>query len=110
MPEFLGPLQLGPLDLQNPRQLMNPDAESALQFPCRFPIKAMGRAECELVSLVTEVAARHDPHFEPGTVRSKDSSGGRYRSITITIHATSRAQLDAIYRELTAREEILMVL
>lgn len=89
---------------------MNPDTESALQFPCRFPIKAMGHAERDLVALVGEIAARHDPDFDADAIRSKASTGGRYVSVTITIHATSRAQLDAIYRELTAREEILMVL
>ena len=56
---------------------MNSDAESALQFPCRFPIKAMGHAERDILSLVGEIAARHDPHYKPETARSKSSSGGR---------------------------------
>ena len=89
---------------------MNPDAESALRFPCRFPIKAMGHAEDDILSLVGEIAARHDPQFKPDSARSKASSGGHYVSVTIEINATSRDQLDAIYRELTARDEILMVL
>ncbi len=89
---------------------MTSDADTALQFPCRFPIKAMGRAECDLIALVGEIAARHDPQFDCRSLRSKASSAGRYVSVTITIHATSRAQLDTIYRELTARDEILMVL
>ncbi len=89
---------------------MTSDADAALQFPCRFPIKAMGRAECDLIALVGDIAARHDPQFGNDSMRSKTSSAGRYVSVTITINATSRAQLDAIYRELTARDEILMVL
>ncbi len=89
---------------------MTSDADTALLFPCRFPIKAMGRAECDLVALVGEIAARHDPQFDSDTMRSKASSAGRYVSVTVTINATSRAQIDAIYRELTARDEILMVL
>lgn len=70
----------------------------------------MGSAERDIVALVSEIAARHDPDFDPDAVRSKSSSAGRYVSVTLDIHATSRDQLDAIYRELTAREEILMVL
>ena len=89
---------------------MTSDPESALQFPCRFPIKAMGPVERDIVALVSAIAARHDPDFNPDAVRSTSSSGGRYVSVTLDIHATSREQLDAIYRELTAREEILMVL
>lgn len=89
---------------------MSPETESALEFPCRFPIKAMGPAEHDLVDLVGTIVARHDPQLDFNAIRSKASSGGRYVSVTITVNATSRAQLDAIYRELTAREEILMVL
>lgn len=89
---------------------MIPESESALQFPCRFPIKAMGHARYDLVSLVSEIAARHDPEFRSDAIRTRASSGGRYVSITVTVQATSREQLDNIYRELTARDEILMVL
>lgn len=70
----------------------------------------MGAADGDIAALVCEVAARHDPQFTPDALRSRASSGGRYVSVTVEIQATSREQLDAIYRELTAREEILMVL
>lgn len=70
----------------------------------------MGAVDHDIAALVGEVAARHDPAFSPDALRSKSSSAGRYVSVTVDIHATSREQLDAIYRELTAREEILMVL
>lgn len=70
----------------------------------------MGSVDRDIASLVSAIAARHDPDFEPEALRSKSSRGGRYVSVTVEIHATSREQLDAIYCELTAREEILMVL
>jgi len=83
---------------------------SPLTFPCRFPIKAMGRADGNLASVVTDIVARHDPALGPDAVRSRPSRAGNYVSVTVLVQATSREQLDAIYRDLTAHEEILWVL
>lgn len=89
---------------------MTPADASPLKFPCRFPIKAMGRADGDLPALVSDIVGRHDPALRPEAVRSRPSRAGNYVSVTVTVEATSRAQLDAIYRELSAHDKILWVL
>ena len=86
------------------------DEESLLEFPCRFPIKAFGAAEEDFDSLVLSLVRRHAPDLSDSTVRKRLSNGGRYMSVTVTINATSREQLDAIYRELTAESRVVMAL
>jgi putative lipoic acid-binding regulatory protein len=84
--------------------------KAPLEFPCKFPIKAMGLAEHEIGAIVAEIVGRHAPDVYPAAVRTRPSREGRYVSVTVTINATSREQLDAIYQELTACEQILVVL
>lgn len=83
---------------------------SPLQFPCNFPIKAMGYADRGLDLLVVEIIRRHVPDIAENAVRSRASSGGKYCSITVTIRASSRAQLDAIYQDLTDCQQVLVAL
>ena len=52
----------------------NPNKESLLEFPCRFPIRAMGRAEPGFDSLVVEIVRRHVPDLREGAVISRPSS------------------------------------
>jgi putative lipoic acid-binding regulatory protein len=89
---------------------MQTETESPLQFPCRFPIKAMGLAVEGLHLHVYELVKRHAPQTEPQAVSYRASKNGKYISVTVTIEATSRQQLDAIYEELTASELIMMAL
>lgn len=84
--------------------------EDLLQFPCRFPIKAIGRQRDDLDAVVFRIVNRHVPDLGEGAIRSRPSAKGNYCSITVTITATSQAQLDAIYRDLSACELITMVL
>ncbi|RMG31318.1 MAG: DUF493 domain-containing protein [Gammaproteobacteria bacterium] len=84
--------------------------QGPLQFPCDFPIKVMGRASSSFELKVVEIVRRHVPDLGEGAVRSRLSREGKFVSITVTIRARSREQLDALYRELTADEDILMVL
>jgi uncharacterized protein len=81
-----------------------------LQFPCRFPIKAMGRADCDVEAIVVEIVRRHAPGFEAAAVRVRASSGGKWVAVTVTIEAQSRAQLDAIYRDLSAHDSVVWAL
>jgi len=81
-----------------------------LGFPCDFPIKVMGRAEEGFEDRVVEIVRRHAPDLGEGAVQVRDSRGGNYLSVTVTIRAESRAQLDAIYRDLTGDERVLMAL
>lgn len=86
------------------------DQESPLKFPCEFPIKAMGRATPELEIAVLEIMHRHVPDLGEGAVRTRKSRQGNYLSITVTIQARSREQLDAIYMDLTACEYIVFAI
>lgn len=84
--------------------------EGPLQFPCRFPIKAMGRADADMEAIVVEIVGRHATGFDAATVRVRASSGGKWLAVTVTIEAESRAQLDAIYQDLTAHESVVWAL
>ena len=83
---------------------------SALEFPCAFPIKVMGRTQPGFAQQVVEVVRHHAPDFEPATLEMRASSAGNYLSVTATINATSRAQLDDLYRALCAHPMVTMVL
>jgi hypothetical protein len=85
-------------------------AESPLQFPTAFPIKVMGLTRDGFAQAIVTVVRKHAPEFDPATVEMRASSRGKYLSLTCTITATSRAQLDDLYRELTAHPMVVMVL
>jgi putative lipoic acid-binding regulatory protein len=89
---------------------MNNEQAFPLAFPCRFPIKAMGLAETDFDALVTSIIRRYVPHLPEGAVASRASRGGKYLAVTVTIEATSREQLDAIYRDLAGHARVLMAL
>lgn len=84
--------------------------ETLIEFPCQFPIKAMGKADDNFEALVIELVRKHAPDLGEGAVNTRDSKGGKYLSVTVTVRATSREQLDNIYRELTACEQVLFAL
>jgi putative lipoic acid-binding regulatory protein len=83
---------------------------SPLSFPCDFPIKVMGRKEPGFAQKVMEIVLRHAPDFDPGTIGMRPSRQGKYLSVTCVIRATSREQLDALYRELCDDPAVVMVL
>lgn len=89
---------------------MPEDEESALRFPCEFPIKAMGRSDCELDIQVVEIVRRHAPDLSEGKIHLRNSRQGNYTSVTVIVTATSRAQLDAIYQDLVDCEDVIMAL
>ncbi|APZ44729.1 YbeD family protein [Acidihalobacter ferrooxydans] len=84
--------------------------DTLLEFPCDFPIKAFGPAISEFPELVMEMVRCHAPDTPDEALVCKTSSGGRYFSVTVNVRATSRAQLDEIYRMLTASELVTMAL
>lgn len=86
------------------------DAASVLAFPTAFPIKIMGRREGGFTRDVIAIVLRHAPDFMPGTIETRPSREGKYISLTATINATSREQLDALYRELCDHPSVVMVL
>lgn len=88
----------------------SPAEDTLLTFPCLFPIKVMGRAEGDFDALVVDLVRRHVAGLAEQAVRRRPSANGAYVSVTVTIEAQSREQLDAVYRELTAEARVLMVL
>jgi putative lipoic acid-binding regulatory protein len=86
------------------------ESESLLEFPCKFPIKVMGAAIPEFRERVLEIARRHAPNLSEQAVSERSSRGGRYISLNIVVDATSREQLDGLYRELTGCELVAVVL
>lgn len=87
-----------------------PPEESLIEYPCDFPIKVMGKAHPEFAQILTEVVKEHDPEFDAVTVEMRASKGGNYLSLTFTVRATSREQLDALYRSLHGHPMVSVVL
>lgn len=89
---------------------MSTEEKSLLTFPCQFPIKVMGKAIDAFELFVLEVMRKHVSDIQESAITLRKSENGNYLSITITINATSKEQLDAIYHELTASSLVLMAL
>lgn len=85
-------------------------SETLLEFPCRFPIKVMGRNEAGFTELVVAAVREHGGTIGDGDVASRPSRTGRYLAVTVTFTAGSREQIDAIYRLLSATEQVLYLL
>jgi putative lipoic acid-binding regulatory protein len=83
---------------------------SLLEFPCRFPIKAMGRQSDEFEAIVTAIVLKHAELWPDEPIRSTPSKAGRFVSITAVVEARSQAQLDAIYQDLTDCVHVLVAL
>ena len=83
---------------------------SLLRFPCEFPMKVMGRRSDGFAQLVADIVLRHAEDFRPETIEMRSSKNARYLSLTVTINARSREQLDALYSELSKHPMVMMVL
>jgi len=89
---------------------MTEEKTSLLEFPTSFPLKIMGEARNNFAHTVVEIVRRHAPDYDPATLEIRPSSQGKYLGLTCVINATSQAQLDALYRELSAHPFVKMVL
>ena len=87
-----------------------PPEESLIEYPSRFPIKVMGAHVEGFVEAITIVAQQFDPEFDAATIEQRPSKGGNYLGLTITVTATSREQLDELYRTLTTHPMVKVVL
>ncbi|RZL45789.1 MAG: DUF493 family protein [Variovorax sp.] len=76
--------------------------ESLIEYPSAFPIKVAGANVDGFVHAMTQIVERFDPTFDASTIELRNSKAGNYLSVTLTVTATSRAQLDDIYRALTS--------
>jgi putative lipoic acid-binding regulatory protein len=86
------------------------DTPALLAFPCDFPIKVMGKRQAAFAQTIVDIVKRHAPDFDPATLEMRASREATYLSLTLTIRATSRAQLDDLYRELCDHPMVTMVL
>lgn len=84
--------------------------ESLLEFPCDFPLKVVGRAAPDFQSLVVRIVEHHVGEIPENHVRSRLSRDGTFVALTCLIRATSKAQLDALYEELSGHDRVLIVL
>ncbi|MBI5649918.1 MAG: DUF493 domain-containing protein [Chloroflexi bacterium] len=89
---------------------MKPPPQPALEFPARFPIKAIGKHTGDFELIVIEIVRRHAPDLRADAVTARVSNGGKYLAVTATILAQSQQQLDALYRELSAHDQVVYVL
>ena len=88
----------------------DPRKDSLIEYPSLFPIKVMGLHADDLVHNITQLSKEFDPFFDATTVELRPSSTGKYLGVTITITATSREQLDDLYRALTSHPMVKVVL
>jgi putative lipoic acid-binding regulatory protein len=87
---------------------MTSEEPRGFEFPCSYEIKAMGIDDGRFHEVVVEIIRRHCDRVRQDSLRSRSSRGGKYVSISVVIEAESRAQLDAIYDDLTAHDKVLM--
>lgn len=84
--------------------------ESLIEYPSQFPIKVMGLKAEGYVHAITIIAHQFDPAFDASTIELRESKGGKYLGVTITVTATSREQLDELYRTLSTHPMVKVVL
>ncbi|MRR52346.1 MAG: DUF493 family protein [Rhodocyclaceae bacterium] len=89
---------------------MSDKPETLLEFPCDFPLKIMGAARDGFAQTILEVVLTHAPDFDAARMEMRPSKAGNYLSLTCTVRATSKAQLDALYRELSSHPMVKVVL
>lgn len=83
---------------------------SLIEYPCDFPIKIMGKAHQDFTQIALAIVKFHAPDFDATTISVRASKNGTYLSITCTIRATSRSQLDELYRALSKHPLVTVVL
>ncbi len=86
------------------------DAEGAIEFPCRFPVKAMGRNEEDFCAHVLHLLDGHRGQIDMTQLQQQSSRSGHYLSVTLVVQAHSKAQLDDIYQILSADARVLVAL
>ena len=87
-----------------------PPEQSLITYPSAFPIKVMGAQVPGYLEAMVAVARQFDPGFDPASIEQRPSSGGKYLGLTLTVNATSREMLDALYRTLSTHPMVKVVL
>jgi putative lipoic acid-binding regulatory protein len=86
------------------------EPDTLIEFPCDFPLKVMGATQDGFAQAIVDIVTKHAPDFDAAKVEMRPSKAGNYLSITCVVRATSKPQLDALYRELTAHPWVKIVL
>ena len=89
---------------------MSDSTQPELVFPCQFPLSVIGNDEDDFASFVIEIVCRHVPDLDATSFTTRPSSGNKYLSVSTNFTAESRAQMDALYRELSSHKRILTIL
>lgn len=89
---------------------MPSEPESLIEYPCDFPIKILGKTQAGFAQTVFEIVRAHAPDFDASTMEMKTSKQAKYLSVTCVVRATSREQLDQLYRALCDHPLVVMVL
>lgn len=89
---------------------MNSSDESPITYPCDFPIKIMGVTQDAFAQTMVDLVRLHDPAFDAGKMEMRPSTKGNYLSLTVTVRAISREQLDNLYRALSSHPMVKVVL
>ena len=94
----------------SPPTQADPRKESLIEYPCSFPIKVMGARVDGFAEAMVQIAQQFDPEYDPATLEMRPSKAGNYLSVTLTIRATSREQLDNLYLALTGHPMVKVAL
>ena len=89
---------------------MKTDEKPQIEFPCKYPIKILGDSQNELMEHVLQVMNTHAPGVADSEITTKQSSQGKWQSITVVITATGKPQLEAIFADLKTNDSVKMVL
>ncbi|GAC1406232.1 MAG: YbeD family protein [Burkholderiaceae bacterium] len=94
----------------SPTQLEPAPRASLIEYPSNFPIKIMGAKHEHFVQSMVDLVKRFDPDFDAATIELRPSTQGNYLGMTVTVRATSREQLDALYRALSSHRMVKVVM
>jgi uncharacterized protein len=92
------------------KQSIDASQETLIEFPCDFPIKVMGETQADFTDEMIKTIQKQLPSFNASHIEMRGSSGGKYISLTCTVHVSSKPQLDAIYRALTSHPMVKFTL
>jgi putative lipoic acid-binding regulatory protein len=87
-----------------------PPSQSLIEYPSAFPIKVMGAQVEGFETAMVAIATAFDPGFDPASIERRPSKAGKYMGLTLTVTATSREQLDELYRTLSTHPMVKVVL
>ena len=89
---------------------MSEQEKPQIEFPCQYPIKVLGDASPQLQEHILRVLDKHAPGYQASDITSRESSKGKWQSITVVITATGKPQLEAIFADLKTSSRVKMVL